>query len=200
MYSTAQLFKSSKNERRLHRQGEHQGSSALRVCCCLTCLAKDVLRAARPQNPCRLGNVIDDRPSTNLNRVQADSFFVWDAAGKTYVNLQSSIVGLAPSTLNTLQALAAAVWNSPQFSTKLAATTAALQTSIATKAPLPSPTFAGTVAGVTNAVVGLGSVDRVVDLNKPVSTATQTALDLRGPLASPTFAGTVAGVTKAMVG
>ena len=68
------------------------------------------------------------------------------------------------------------------------------------KAPLASPTFTGTVSGVSKAMVGLGSVDNTTDIGKPISTATQTALDLKAPLASPTFTGTVSGVTKAMVG
>ncbi len=70
----------------------------------------------------------------------------------------------------------------------------------AAKAPLASPTFTGTVAGITKAMVGLGSVDNTSDAGKPVSTAGQTALDLKANLASPTFTGTVAGITKSMVG
>jgi hypothetical protein len=46
-------------------------------------------------------------------------------------------------------------------------------------AGLDSPTFTGTVSGVTKAHVGLGNVDNTTDANKPVSTATQTALDLK---------------------
>jgi hypothetical protein len=76
-------------------------------------------------------------------------------------------------------------------------------------AGLASPTFTGTVSGVTKSHVGLGNVDNTSDANKPISTATQTALDLKetvanvalkAPLASPTFTGTVSGITKAMVG
>jgi len=77
-------------------------------------------------------------------------------------------------------------------------------------ATIASPTFTGTVSGITKTMVGLGSVDNTTDANKPISTATQTALDLKlasataattyAPLASPTFTGTVAGITKTMVG
>ncbi len=76
----------------------------------------------------------------------------------------------------------------------------AQQTALDLKAPIASPPFTGTVAGVSRAMVGLGNVDNTTDANKPVSTAAQAALDLKAPLASPTFTGTVAGVTKAMVG
>ena len=58
-------------------------------------------------------------------------------------------------------------------------------------APIASPTFTGTVSGVTASMVGLGSVDNTADTAKPVSTATQTALDLKAPAASPTFTGTI---------
>ena len=67
-------------------------------------------------------------------------------------------------------------------------------------APIASPTFTGTVSGITSTMVGLGNVDNTSDANKPVSTAAQTALDLKAPLASPTFTGTVAGITATMVG
>ena len=68
------------------------------------------------------------------------------------------------------------------------------------KAPLASPTFTGTVSGITKAMIGLSNVDNTSDVNKPVSSATQTALDTKAPLASPTFTGTVSGITKSMVG
>jgi hypothetical protein len=67
-------------------------------------------------------------------------------------------------------------------------------------APLASPTFTGTVSGITAAMVGLGSVENTSDAGKPVSTAQQAALALKAPLASPTFTGTVSGITAAMVG
>lgn len=54
----------------------------------------------------------------------------------------------------------------------------------ALKAPLASPTFTGTVSGITKAMVGLGNVDNTSDANKPVSTATQSALDGKQPLDS----------------
>lgn len=74
------------------------------------------------------------------------------------------------------------------------------QAALDTKAPIASPTFTGTVSGITAAMVGLGSVNNTSDADKPVSTAQQTALDAKANLASPTFTGTVGGITKAMVG
>jgi hypothetical protein len=57
------------------------------------------------------------------------------------------------------------------LSAKLASATAAT-----TYAPIASPTFTGTVAGVTKTHVGLGNVDNTADASKPVSTAQATAI------------------------
>jgi len=67
--------------------------------------------------------------------------------------------------------------------------TSAIQTQLNDKAPIASPTFTGTVSGVTATHVGLGNVDNTSDANKPVSNATQTALDFKAPLASPALTG-----------
>ena len=68
------------------------------------------------------------------------------------------------------------------------------------KAPLASPTFIGTVHGITKSMVGLGTVDNTSNSNKPISRATQGALDNKAPVASLTFIGTVNGITKYMIG
>lgn len=69
--------------------------------------------------------------------------------------------------------------------------TSAVQTQLDAKAPINSPTFTGTVSGVTASMVGLGNVNNTTDANKPVSTATQNALDLKANLSGPTFSGSV---------
>lgn len=51
-----------------------------------------------------------------------------------------------------------------------------LQAALDAKAPLASPTFTGTVSGITKGMVGLASVDNTSDASKPVSTA-QSAAD-----------------------
>jgi hypothetical protein len=104
-----------------------------------------------------------------------------------------AVVGAAPAALDTLVEIA-----TQMASDESAAS--ALTTAVSLKAPLASPTFTGTVSGITKAMVGLGDVDNTSDASKPVSTATQTALDAKAPLASPTFTGTVSGITKSMVG
>jgi hypothetical protein len=71
-----------------------------------------------------------------------------------------------------------------QIDAKLASATAA-----STYAPIASPTFTGTVSGISKSMVGLGNVDNTSDANKPVSTATQTALDAKLALAGGTMTG-----------
>ena len=78
--------------------------------------------------------------------------------------------------------------------------TSSIQTQLNDKAPLASPTFTGTVSGVTKSHVGLGNVDNTTDANKPVSTATQSALDLKANLAGPSFTGTTNAVDLTLSG
>jgi hypothetical protein len=83
---------------------------------------------------------------------------------------------------------AAAAWGSI---TGTLSTQTDLNTALGLKAPLASPTFTGTVAGVTKAMVGLTNADDTTDAGKPVSTAQQTALNLKANLAAPSFTGNV---------
>ena len=65
----------------------------------------------------------------------------------------------------------------------------ATTTNLALKANIMSPTFTGTVSGITKSMVGLGNVDNTSDADKAVSTAAQTALDLKANLVSPALTG-----------
>jgi hypothetical protein len=51
--------------------------------------------------------------------------------------------------------------------------------SLALKSTIASPTFTGTVGGITATMVGLGNANNTSDVLKPVSIATQTALNLK---------------------
>ena len=84
----------------------------------------------------------------------------------------ASVIDTAPAALNTLNELAAALGDDENYASTITS-------ALALKAPLASPTFTGTVSGVTKSMVGLGSVDNTTDANKPVSTASQAALDLK---------------------
>jgi hypothetical protein len=116
----------------------------------------------------------------------------------------ANVVNGAPSSFDTLKELSdalaadetAAATLTTLVGTKLSAATAAT-----TYAPIASPTFTGTINGITKTMVGLGNVDNTSDSSKPISTATQSALDTKltistasstyAPKISPTFTGTV---------
>ena len=51
-----------------------------------------------------------------------------------------------------------------------------LDTALGLLAPIASPTFTGTVSGITKTMVGLGSADNTADTAKPVSTAQASAI------------------------
>ena len=61
----------------------------------------------------------------------------------------------------------------------LSGVTSSIQSQISSKAPVASPTFTGTVSGITKSMVGLGNVDNTTDANKPISSATQAALNAK---------------------
>lgn len=116
----------------------------------------------------------------------------------------ANVVNAAPASFDTLKEISdyiasdqtAGTALTTLVGTKLSSTDAA-----STYAPIASPTFTGTVGGITKTMVGLGNVDNTTDLLKPISTATQTALDTKlatsvaastyATKASPVFTGTV---------
>jgi len=85
----------------------------------------------------------------------------------------ANLVNSAPGALDTLDELAAALGDDASFATTVT-------TAIGLKAPLESPTFTGTVTGITKTMVGLGNV-----LNETKATA----------FTNPTFTGTVTAPT-----
>jgi len=105
-------------------------------------------------------------------------------------NAVTNIVGAAPPLLNTLTELAGALGGDADFTTTVT-------NQLALKAPLDSPTFTGTVRGITKAMVGLSNVDNTTDAEKPVSLLTQAALDGKvNNTISAQFAGNAATVTN----
>ena len=145
-------------------------------------------------------------PSLNLKANLASPTFTGTVAGIT-----KSMVGLG--NVDNTSDLGKPISTATQSALDLKATTTNVDASLNLKANLASPTFTGTVGGITKSMVGLGNVDNTSDTSKPISTATQSALDLKATttnvdvslnlkanLASPTFTGTVGGITKSMVG
>lgn len=120
-----------------------------------------VIAAAPPTTNASLltsGTLPDARLSANIARTSDVSSAV------------AALVNSAPATLDTLAEISAALNNDASFA-------ATVTNSLAAKAPINSPTFTGTVGGITKAMVGLGNVDNTSDASKPISTAVQTALD-----------------------
>ena len=116
----------------------------------------------------------------------------------------ATVVNGAPATFDTLKEIAdyiATDQTAASSLTTLVGTKLSSSTAASTYAPLTSPTFTGTVSGITKSMVGLENVDNTTDALKPISQATQTALDAKlaistasttyAPKASPTFTGTV---------
>jgi hypothetical protein len=81
----------------------------------------------------------------------------------------AAVVNASPVSLDTLRELAASLGDDANFASTVT-------NALAAKAPVASPTFTGTVSGITKGMVGLGSVDNTADAAKPVSTA-QAAAD-----------------------
>jgi hypothetical protein len=85
----------------------------------------------------------------------------------------TNLIDGSPAALDTLNELAAAINDDSSYA-------ATITTALGTKAPIASPTFTGTVGGITKDMVGLSNVDNTSDSTKalityiPVSSATRT--------------------------
>jgi len=108
----------------------------------------------------------------------ADGVATLDGNGKIPISELGNLIDGAPALLDTLNELAAAINDDASYA-------ATITTSLGLKAPLASPTFTGTVAGIDKTMVGLANVNNTTDALKPVSTATQTALDLKLNVSEP---------------
>lgn len=104
-----------------------------------------------------------------------------------------NILDAAPGALDTLNELAEALGDDPDFAATMTA-------ALAGKVPV-TRTINGYDLSANRTLakgdIGLGNVDNTSDANKPVSTAQQTALDLKAPLASPALTGNPTAPTQA---
>lgn len=98
------------------------------------------------------------------------------------------LINSSPSTLDTLNELATALGNDPNFATTVSTQIGAKYTK--PTSGIPKTDLESGVQGslskadtalqsVTKTDIGLGNVDNTSDLNKPISTATQTALNAK---------------------
>ena len=138
----------------------------------------------------------DERAQDAIGNALGTGLSYNDTTGAISVNtetIQARVNNITDTEIGYLDGVTSAIQT--QINDKLNSGTAAT-----TYAPINSPTFTGTVAGVTKTHVGLSNVDNTSDAAKPVSTATQTALNLKADLAGPTFTGTVVLPSTTSVG
>lgn len=109
---------------------------------------------------------------TNTTQIATTAFVQTEVA---------NLVASAPAALNTLDELAAALGDDANFATTVT-------NSLATKAPLASPTFTGTVTLPSTTSIGNVSATEIGYVDG-VTSAIQTQLNAKAPTASPTFTG-----------
>ena len=169
--------------------------------------------------------------ANGVNADNVDGVLSASKGGTGVASITALKTALGIDQINNTSDLAKPISTATQTALDTKVSTATFSTTVAAKAnvadlvlkaPIESPTFTGTVSGITKAMVGLSNVENTADLAKPISTATQAILDtkvstatfsttmatkanladvaLKAPLESPIFTGTVSGITKAMVG
>lgn len=79
----------------------------------------------------------------------------------------AALIDGAPGAIDTLNELAAAIGDDANFATTIS-------NALALKAPLASPTFTGTVSGITKSMVGLPNVDNTSNATERAAAATLT--------------------------
>ena len=127
----------------------------------------------------------DERAQDAIGNAVGTGLSYNDSTGAISVDttaIQARVTDVSDTEIGYLNGVTSAIQT--QIDSKLATATAS-----STYAPINSPSFTGTVSGVTKTHVGLGNVDNTSDANKPVSTATQTALDAKLSLAGGTMTG-----------
>lgn len=122
---------------------------------------------------------------TNRNYRWTGSAYLWnnpspgstDALAEGSINQYFTMARVRDTVLAGLSLLTStAITAADTVLTALGKLQAQITSLSTTKANLASPTFTGTVNGITKAMVGLGNVDNTSDAGKPISAATQTAI------------------------
>ena len=136
-------------------------------------------------------------PLSNLTSIRGDVIELWDAATKKYVGIQELVLGIPPSSLDTLEKVASAIGNDPDYFDTIAAgldSKADLEftnSELADKADLvltaielETKATTSSVTDLTNRVVITESVVGVDESFNYLETGTEKLI-IRGPDDSP---------------
>jgi hypothetical protein len=122
--------------------------------------------------------------ANGVNADNVDGVLSTSKGGTGVASISALKSALAIDQINNTSDLAKPISTATQAALDTKVSTSTFSTTVAAKAPIDSPTFTGTVSGITKAMVELGSVENTSDLAKPISTATQVALDLKASTAT----------------
>ena len=112
-------------------------------------------------------------------------------ATTAYVQTEiSDLINGAPGTLQTLNDIADALGDDDDFA-------ASVTTNLAAKAPIASPTFTGTVSGITKAMVGLGNVANIAVSGTNTGDEPDASVTVKGIVEMATTDEALAGVDSA---
>ena len=137
--------------------------------------------ASDPASGAEVGKVYYN---TTSNEIRVYNGTLWEAVGLNGVTADAAEVNILDgATLTTVEL------------NYVDGVTSAIQTQLDAKAPLASPTFTGTVAGITSTMVGLGNVDNTSNATERAATATLTNKTLTSPVIN-----TPTGIVKGDVG
>jgi hypothetical protein len=146
-------------------QAAAEAAADTKVLNAVTALTKSSVGLANVDNTSDANKPVSTYQATAIANAKAEA--IADATSQV-----NAVIASAPAALNTLDELAAALGDDASFA-------ATITSSLTAKAPIDSPTFTGTVSGITKNMVGLGNVDNTSDANKPISSLTQTALNAK---------------------
>jgi hypothetical protein len=125
--------------------------------------------------------------SENSNAIEAVEIAVdgKQPAGNYAPAVHTHTIGSVTGLQDVLNGLQPAGSYAPAVHTHTIGNVTGLQDALDLLAPKASPTFTGTVNGITKAMVGLSNVTNTSDASKPVSTVQQAALDAKLPKIDP---------------
>jgi hypothetical protein len=147
-----------------------------------------------------LGNKLDTSTASSLYLTQASAstnYLTKTSASSTYLTqINASTIYATKTELNNIDALPSQSGNSGKYLTTNGSAASWGNLDLSLYAPKSSPTFTGTVSGITKSMVGLGNVE-----NTALSTWTGSSnITSLGTVATGTWSGTAIGTSKGGTG